>query len=100
MLYSKLRKPRQAAASQSASSVYLYFTASGHVGPPKSVRLKTTNLGSSHCSSAVMSPTSIHEDVCLILGLIQWVKDPTLPSCSADMVWVPRCCGYGVGWQL
>ena len=33
---------------------------------------------SSHYGSAVMNPTSIHEDVGLIPGLIQWVKDPAL----------------------
>ena len=32
--------------------------------------------GSSHCDSAVMNPTSISEDVGLIPGLAQWVKDP------------------------
>ena len=30
---------------------------------------------SSHRDSAVMNPTSIHEDT----GLAQWVKDPALP---------------------
>ena len=36
-------------------------------------------LWSSHCGSVVMSPTSIYEDVGLIPGLVQWIKDPMLP---------------------
>ena len=32
----------------------------------------------SHCGSEVMNPTSIHEDMGLIPGLAQWVKDPAL----------------------
>ena len=36
---------------------------------PKSER------GSSHWGAAKMNPTSIHEDVGLIPGLAQWVKD-------------------------
>ena len=35
-------------------------------------------FGSSHCSSAVTNPTSIHEDVGLIPGLAQRVKDLAL----------------------
>ena len=31
--------------------------------------------GSSHCGSAVTNPVSIHEDLGLIPGLTQWVKD-------------------------
>ena len=32
-----------------------------------------------HCGSVVTNPTSIHEDVGLILGLTQWAKGPVLP---------------------
>ena len=42
---------------------------------------KTKNnngLGSSHCGAVEMNLTSIHEDVVLIPGLAQWVKDPGL----------------------
>ena len=33
-------------------------------------------VGSSHCGSVVVNPTSIHEDTGSAPGLIQWVKDP------------------------
>ena len=36
-------------------------------------------LGSSYCGSGVTNPTNIHEDVGLIPGPAQWVKDPVLP---------------------
>ena len=60
------------------------------------------NLGSSHGGPAVTNLTSIHEDVCLIPGLAQWVKDPALPCALVqvtDVAWI-WCCGCGVGWRL
>ena len=40
---------------------------------------KKEEAWSSHCGTVEMNPTNIHEDVGLILGLAQWVKDPVLP---------------------
>ena len=42
------------------------------------VSTKIRMLGNSHCGSVVMNPTSVHEDMGLIPGLPQWVKDPAL----------------------
>ena len=35
---------------------------------------KNIQAGSSHCATAEMNPTSIHQDAGLIPGLAQWVK--------------------------
>ena len=50
---------------------------------------------SSHCGSAVMNPTSIHEVEGSIPGLTQWVKESSVAvSCGAgrrqglDPVWL------------
>ena len=44
-----------------------------------SKRIKHLGIQSSHHGSAVINPTSNHEDAGLIPGLAQWVKDPALP---------------------
>ena len=47
-------------------------------------QMKSTNINynkvsrSSHCGSAIMNPNSNHQDVGLIPGIAQWVKDPAL----------------------
>ena len=40
---------------------------------------KWIRIWSSYCGSVGSEPTSIHEDGSSIPGLIQWVKDSTLP---------------------
>ena len=41
--------------------------------------IQNNQTGSSHHGSAVTKLTSVPEDVGLIPGLAQWVKDPVLP---------------------
>ena len=49
------------------------------------MKLRKQSHGSSHCSSAITSPTSIHEDVGLIPGLADWVKGSgTALSCAVS----------------
>ena len=47
------------------------------------------------------NPTSIFEDTGLILGLDQWVGEPTLPWAVlqvADVAQIPWCCSYASDW--
>ena len=43
--------------------------------------IKRMDKRSSCCGSAVMNPTNIHQDGCLIPGLSQWVKDLRVWCC-------------------
>ena len=55
----------------------------------------------SFCGSVVTNPTSIQEDMGLIPGLTQWIKDHALLWAAvwvADVAWIPRC--WGCGWKL
>ena len=45
---------------------------------------------------------SVQEDVGLIPGLVQWVKDLALLQAVAevtDMAWIQCCCSCGIGLQ-
>ena len=44
--------------------------------------IERDNLGSSHCGSAVMNPTSIHEDAGSIPDFTQWVNDRVAVNCD------------------
>ena len=45
--------------------------------------IKPFSQGVPVVAEQVKNPTSIHEDVGSIPGLVQWVKDPTLPQAAA-----------------
>ena len=65
-------------------------------------RILNYNLWSSHCDSAEVNLTSIHDGACSIPGLAQQVKDPVLPGAVvhvADAAQIWCCCGHGVGWH-
>ena len=60
-------------------------------------------MGVSILAQQVMNLISIHEDLGLIPGLTQWVKDLVLPWAVVyvtDMARILCYCNCGVGWQL
>ena len=63
-------------------------------------QIKTSNLGVSTVAQQVTNPASIHEDVGLIPGLAQWIKDPWAVVQVEEVARIPGSCGCGIGWQL
>ena len=60
-------------------------------------------LGVPIVAQGVMNPTDTQEDVDLISGLAQWVKDLVLLRAVASVEGkppIPHCYGCGVGWHL
>ena len=53
------------------------------LGLMKLVPLKEETKGVPIVAQRVKNPKSIHEDVSLIPGFTQWVKDPVLPQATA-----------------
>ena len=60
-------------------------------------------LWGSCCGAVEMNPARIHEDVGLIPGISQWIRDLALPAlwCRSQMqLGILHCCSCDVGQQL
>ena len=64
-----------------------------HLTPVRMAIIKNTKEGVAIVAQQILNSATICEDVGLIPGLVQWVKDAM--SCGVDGRWLR--CGCGVG---
>ena len=73
------------------------------LGPTTDLKSESAFEGVPVVAQWVTNLTSICKDTGFIPGLAQWVKDLVLLQAVmqvADVAWILRCCGRGIGQQL